>query len=151
MLVTSLPAQGRDLSGHLGLGGQLDSAHGAALSVKYWVSELGLQALFGLDTEHSTDSEVGYIEYRPAVRVLYAMTRTQRTNLYGLVGLSTRLRRSAVDDGNLAFFDAGLGAEYFISDELGLAAHTTLSVELGASPDRTLSTASFGASFHFYF
>lgn len=151
MSALATPSQARDLSGHLGLGGQLDSVHGAAFSVKYWVSELGLQALFGLDTVKSTETEVGFLEYRPAIRVLYAMTRSRRTNLYGLVGLSAQLRRSSVDSGNLAFFDAGIGAEYFISDELGLAAHTTLSVELGASPDRIVSTAAFGASFHFYF
>ena len=79
------------------------------------------------------------------------MTRARLTNLYAGAGLSTVLRTSAVDGGNVAYFELVLGAEHFFGERLSVAGHVTLSVELGKSPERGMDSGSWGGSFHYYF
>ena len=61
------------------------------------------------------------------------------------------LRTSAVDGGNVAYFELVLGAEHFFGERLSVAGHVTLSVELGKSPERGMDSGSWGGSFHYYF
>jgi len=145
-------SQARDLRGHLGLGGHVDGGPiGAALSLEYWVSDLGLQGLLGAATKVSTATEAGYIEYRPALRVLYAMTRARLTNLCAGVGLASVLRQSKEQGGNAAFFQVILGAQHFLGEAFSVAGEVAASIELGRSPTRGLLSGVWGASFHFYF
>ena len=144
--LSSPPARARDLSGHLGLGAQVDTTHGGALSAKYWVSDFGLQGLFALDYASDTGTA-----YRPAVRILYAMTRTRRTNLSVFAGLSTRLGKNLEGVDNTAFFDLGLDTEFFLNDVFAVSARVTLAFELGGLQTRIVEPATFASGFHYYF
>jgi len=157
LLGADAEVRARDLSGRLGLGGHVDGDPFAqspsfkpALSLKYWVSDFGLQALFSMVVQTSTEDVPGLLELRPAARVLYAMTRARATNLYVGAGLSS-VFRSDVDDDNEAYLDLVLGAEHFFGERLSVAGHVTVSVELGSSSDRDVGSSAWGGSFHYYF
>lgn len=117
--LSSAPVAARDISGHLGIGGNVDTGPlGSGLSLRYWVSNLGLEVDFGFTAHHSTDDpaltnaeNAGYVEYRPAGRVLYAMTRTRLANLYVGAGLSALIRKSKEQGDPVAYFDAMHGAQ----------------------------------------
>lgn len=142
----------RDLTGRLGLGGHVDSGPlGPALSAKYWVSDLGLQALFAFSARHSTEDAPGVVELRPGARLLYAMTRARATNLYTGVGVSSVFRKSKVDGGQAVYLDLVLGAEHFFGERLSIAGQVTVSIELGKDPTRSMDSAAWGGSFHYYF
>jgi len=164
------PATARDMSGHLGVGGNVDSGPlGSGLSLRYWVSNLGLEVLFGFEAHHSTndpalsaEDNAGYLEYRPAGRVLYNMTRTRHAHLYVGAGLAAVVRKSAFQGGPVAYVDAILGTELFFSDPpakdqpyeltFSVSGQMILSFELsGGDPQRVLDTAGWGAAFHLYF
>ncbi len=169
-LASGQRAEARDLSGLLGLGGYFDAALAGGLSLKYWVSDLGLQGLFAFDSVHSNAETPGRLVFRPAVRVLYAMTRSRLTNLYIGVGVATELGRGArlvpapepelgeeqaaptrVKVESIAFLDVLLGAEFFVSDTFAVSGNVTFSSLLGSHPDQKLISASWGAAFHWYF
>lgn len=142
----------RPMEGRLGIGGQLDSGIlGQTLSLKYWVSELGLQALFGFSSIKSTPEEAGAREYRFGLRMFYALTRTRLTNLNVGVGLSSFVRDSTFEGRNPFMLDLLLAPEFHLSDHFAVAGQVSLSVELGADPLAFLQQAEFGLSFHYYF
>lgn|GEM_PF-1909898 len=174
-------AHARDLKGHLGLGGYFtrdnyaydyvlesptdeapDPALVGYLSLKYWVSDLGLQGLFGFAAQHSTADTYGYVEYRPAVRVLFSMTRTRLTNLYVGAGVSSVLRASKATKnlnqnprherpgGNDGYLDLVLGAEIFLGEVFAVAGEVKLTSEFG-DPLLSLGSGSWGLAFHYYF
>ena len=169
-IVGASPVVARDMSGHLGIGGNVDSGPlGSGLSLRYWVSNLGLEVLFGFEAHHSTEDPAltaeengGYLEYRPAGRVLYNMTRTRHAHLYVGAGLATVIRKSRYEGGSVAYFDALLGTELFFSDPpaegedyqptFSVSGQMLLSFELsGGNPERLLGNAAWGAAFHLYF
>jgi hypothetical protein len=148
----SSSAVARPMDGRIGLGGQLDSGIlGQTLSLKYWVSDLGLQALFGFSTIKSTADEAGAREYRFGLRMLYALTRTRLTNLNVGAGLSTFVRDSNFEGKNPFMLDVLLAPEFHLGDHFAVGGQVSLSVELGASPLAFLQQAEFGLSFHYYF
>jgi hypothetical protein len=151
-LVLSPPAWSRPMEGKLGLGGQLDSGIlGRTLSVKYWVSELGLQGLFGFSTVKSTATEPGAREYRFGLRMLYALTRTRLTNLNVGVGLSTFVRDSSFEGRNPLMLDVVVAPEFHLGDNFAVSGQVSFSIELGSEPLGFVQAAQFGAAFHFYF
>lgn len=143
----------RDMTGRLGLGAQLDLAPlGPTVSVRYWVSHLGLQGLFGMAAVKSKPGEHGFVEWRPGGRVLYALTRTRLTNLFVGGGLSALLRTSKDRGGEWVYFDTVLGLEYHVSDALGLSGQLTFAYNI-STPEKGLLAhdLALGGAFHFYF
>lgn len=152
LLVSSPPSWSRPMEGRLGLGGQLDSGIlGQTLSVKYWVSELGLQALFGFSTVKSTATEAGAREYRVGLRMLYALTRTRLTNLNVGVGLSTFVRDSSFEGRNPLMLDVIVSPEIHLGEHFAVSGQVSFSVELASTPLGFVQAAQFGAGFHYYF
>lgn len=171
LLVASKPAEARDLSGNLGLGANLDSSLVRGLSLKYWVSDLGLQGLFAFDAIHSDAQTPGRLVFRPGVRVLYAMTRTRLTNLYVGGGVSTEFGRGArlipapeaapgqvqgeptiqKIDAAILYLDVVVGAEIFLGDHFAVSGNVTFSSLLGGVSDQDFVSAAWGAGFHWYF
>lgn len=140
------------MDGRLGLGGHLDSGIlGQTLSIKYWVSDLGLQGLFGFSTIKSTATEAGAREYRVGLRMLYALTRTRLTNLNVGVGLSTFVRDSDFDGRNPLMLDVLVSPEIHLGEHFAVSGQVSFSVELGSSPLGFVQAAEFGAGFHYYF
>lgn len=151
-LLSPSHVEARPMEGRLGLGGQVETGLlGSTLSVRYWVSDLGLQGLFGFDTKKSTETEAGYREFRVGLRLLYAITRTRLTNLVAGVGFATFIRDSVDSGENPVFLDAFLSPELHLGDHFAVSAQIKFSIEFGASPRRSLDHASFGAGFHYYF
>lgn len=151
-VLVSPPVWSRPMEGRLGLGGQLDSGIlGQTLSVKYWVSELGLQGLFGFSTIKSTATEAGAREYRVGLRMLYALTRTRLTNLNVGVGLSTFVRDSSFEGRNPLMLDVIVSPEFHLGDHFAVSGQVSFSVELGSTPLGFVQAAEFGAGFHYYF
>lgn len=151
-IATPGAATARPMEGRLGLGGQLDSGLiGPALSIRYWVSDLGIEGLFGFRTQKSTPDQAGFREYRIGARMLYAVTRTKLTNLSVGVGLSTFIRDSAVDSENPLLLDLLISPGFHLSDQLAVSGQVVISVVLQQSPLYSVSPTSWGASFHYYF
>lgn len=146
------PAHARPMDGRLGLGGHIDSGIlGQTLSVKYWVSDLGLQGLFGFSTIKSTATEPGAREYRGGLRILYALTRTRLTNLNVGVGLSTFVRDSSFEGQNPFMLDVIVSPEFHLGDHFAVSCQVSFSIEIGATPFGFIQAADFGAGFHYYF
>ncbi len=168
-------AAARDVSGRLGIGGNYESGPlGAGLSVKYWVSDLGLHGFFGLDAIHSGDSEEepGRLVFKPGVRVLYSMTRTRMANVFVGAGFSGTFGRGklvvppaepfdAVGNANPSnivafegdnFIDAVIGIEMFFGERFAVAGTVTLAFEIGdvGNATRSLASGAWGVSFHWY-
>lgn len=158
-LIMTPAASARDMTGRLGIGGQLvikpssgePELSSSALSVKYWVSELGLQALFAVETQHSGEGVTGYLEWRPGIRLLYAMTRARLTNFVFGAGISSTLRRSDDDGGNRGYFDAMFGVEHFLATTFAVGGEISLAVELNERPEVLTPVLGWSASFHYYF
>lgn len=170
-LVAGERADARDLSGNLGLGANLDSTLASGLSLKYWVSDLGLQGLFAFDAIHSDAETPGRLVFRPGVRVLYAMTRTRLTNLYVGGGVSAELGRGArlvpapepaageepaaptiaKIETAILYLDVVVGAEIFLGDHFAVSANVTFSSLLSGVSDQDFVSAAWGAGFHYYF
>jgi hypothetical protein len=168
-------AAARDVSGHLGIGGNYESGPlGAGLSVKYWVSDLGLHGFFGLDAVHSGDTaeEPGRLVFKPGVRVLYSMTRTRLANVFVGAGFSGTFGRGKVvlppiepldEQGNPNpndivpfrgenFIDVVIGVEMFFGERFAVAGTMTFAFEIGDAGNarRSLGSGAWGASFHWY-
>ena len=145
-------AHARPMEGRLGIGGQTESGLlGSTLSLRYWVSDLGLQALAGFAAQNSTTTEVGFREYRIGVRLLYSITRTRLTNLVAGVGFATFIRDSKEESENPLFLDLIAAPEFFIGDNFAVLAQVSFSIELADSPRRSIGSAAWGAGFHYYF
>lgn len=145
-------ASARPMDGRLGLGGEVGTGPlGETLSVKYWVSDLGMQALFGFNAVPTTSDSVGAREYRFAARMLYALTRTRLTNLNVGVGLSMFIRDSDFEAQNPLWLELLMAPEFHLNDNFAVSAHLGLSIELGSDPSYATHSAGFGAGFHFYF
>jgi len=146
-------AAAKDMKGRFGAGGQAENLGGAggALSLKYWVSDLGLQALIGLDIvdpdadgpgESSTALGLG-------LRVLYNIARANDTNMYAGAGV-----RLGLIDADAVIIDVVLGVEHFFTDYFSVAGHVGLAVDVSDGATNTFSlgdTSTWGTSFHFYF
>jgi len=154
MLVVALTRSGyaRPMEGRLGIGGQTESGLlGQTLSLRYWVSDLGLQALAGFAAKSSTPTEVGFREYRIGVRLLYSITRTRLTNLVAGVGIATFIRDSKEESENPLFLDLFVSPELFLGDNFAVSAQVSFSIEFASSPRRSIGSAAWGAGFHYYF
>lgn len=152
LLVASPLVRARPMDGRLGLGGEVGTGPlGETLSVKYWVSDLGLQALFGFKAVPTTSTSIGAREYRFAARMLYALTRTRLTNLNVGVGLTMFIRDSDFEAQNPLWLELLMAPEFHLNDNFAVSAHLGLSIELGNEPSYATHSAGLGAGFHFYF
>lgn len=168
-------AQAKDLKGRFGLGGQVDSGLAGGLSLKYWISDLGLQAVIGFafDAGKDPDGEAGPLDatsltdFRIGIRALYNFARANDTNMYGGAGVSLStgdVSGGHADMGLGVQINLLLGVEHFFTDYFSVAGHVGLDIDLPRDEDTSNSTSddssaltidlnsiSWGTSFHFYF
>lgn len=142
-------ANAKDMKGRFGAGGQLDSGGAEGLSLKYWISDLGLQGIFGLKIrgEFPEGADNGATELGLGLRILYNIARANDTNMYAGAGVTLGLI-----DAEKTQIDVILGVEHFFTDFFSVAGHVGL--HIGLDDPFTLSlgdTAGWGSSFHFYF
>lgn len=159
-------ARAADLTGTFGLGAEVGGSPlgggtpviDSALSLKYWVSALGFQALTSLSVRDVTtvDPDTGDAStttpwaVQLAIRALYNLTRTESTHLFVGAGISLRL---VVDgDGDAQALDLLLGVEHFFTRYFAVSGHVGAHIGLGGGVDIELGrAAAWGTSFHFYF
>lgn len=147
-------ASAKDMKGRFGIGGQLENLGGVpgGLSLKYWINDLGIQALFGLhiagDNSDTDNVDEGSTELGLGLRILYNFARANDTNLYAGAGV-----RLGLIDADSTIIDVGLGIEHFFTDYFSVAGHVGLGIDVGGDVlDVSLgNTATWGTSFHFYF
>lgn len=155
-----------DLTGTFGLGAEVagsplsggESVIGSALSLKYWISALGFQALtsLGVRDVNSTDPDTGEVSTTTpwtlnlAFRALYNLTRTDSTHLFVGAGISLRL---VIDgDGDDQALDLLLGVEHFFTRYFAVSGHVGAHIGLGSGVEIEIGrAAAWGTSFHFYF
>lgn len=146
-------ASAKDMKGRFGVGGQLEDLGGVpgGLSLKYWISDLGIQALFGLDMNGDPDDD-GPAESSTALglglRVLYNFARANDTNMYAGAGV-----RLGLIDADSTVIDLTLGVEHFFTDFFSVAGHVGLGIDVGGDAVNVNlgPTSIWGTSFHFYF
>ena len=165
-------AQAKDLKGRFGLGGQVDSGLAGGLSMKYWISDLGLQAIVGFAFDAGVDpagdaDAVSSTDFRVAIRALYNFARANDTNMYGGAGVSLSTGDMVGGHADMALgvqIDLLLGVEHFFTDYFSVAGHVGLGIKLPRDEDTSnsddtdvqpltvnLNSISWGTSFHFYF
>ncbi len=146
-------AAAKDMKGRFGVGGQLEDLGGVpgGLSLKYWISDLGIQALLGLSIEGDPDDD-GPAESQTGLglglRVLFNFARANDTNMYAGVGA-----RLGLIDADATIIDVVLGVEHFFTDYFSVAGHTALGIDVGGDAVNVAFgiTPWWGTSFHFYF
>lgn len=150
---TAGTAEAKDMKGRFGLGGQLENLGGVpgGLSLKYWISDLGLQALFGLEIKGDSDGDgpdTSRTGFGLGLRVLYNFARANDTNMY--VGAGVRL---GLVDADATVIDVIIGVEHFFTDFFSVAGHVGLGIDVGGDAVNVNlgSTSTWGTSFHFYF
>jgi hypothetical protein len=142
-------ASAKDMGMRFGAGGQIDSSGNSGLSLKYWVSDLGFQGVFGLavvgeSADGANDDMTGFTM---TLRVLYNIARANDTNMYAGIGASLGLI-----DLDYTLIDLVIGVEHYFTDYFSVAGHVGLHVDVGDQFRLDLgNTASWGTSFHFYF
>lgn len=149
-------ASAKDMKGRFGVGGQLENLGGVpgGLSLKYWLSDLGFQAMFGLSMAGDPDGD-GPVESATSLglglRVLYNFARANDTNMYVGAGVGLGLI-DAPDESNLNI-DVVLGIEHFFTDYFSVAGHVGLQIDVAGDQTNVLlaSLTTWGTSFHFYF
>lgn len=142
-------AHAKDMKGRFGAGGQVDTSGNAGLSLKYWISDLGLQGIFGFATVGEFPEGAGNdaTELSMSLRVLFNIARANDTNMYAGAGVSLGLI-----DADATILDVVLGVEHFFTDHFSVAGNVGLHVDLGDQFRLSLgNTASWGTAFHFYF
>jgi len=142
-------AEAKDMKGRFGAGGQIDSGGLTGLSLKYWISDLGIQGIFNFATVGESVSGAGddSTQLGLGIRLLFNFARANDTNMYGGLGVSLGLI-----DADKTQLDLVLGVEHFFTDYFSVAGHVGLHVDLGDRFSLTLgNTASWGTAFHFYF
>lgn len=154
-------ANAKDVGGKFGLGGQVDlgglfgsignnsPTAPAGLSLRYWISDLGLEANLGLKItgESSEGADDGTTALGLGIHVLYNFARANDTNMFAGLGINLGLI-----DADSTVLTARLGVEHFFTDHFSVGGHVGLSVDLGDQFKFSLGEASqWGSSFHFYF
>lgn len=145
-------ANAKDVGGKFGLGGQ--AAFGAkdavsGLSLKYWISDLGLEANLGFEMkgENPEGADNGTTHLGLGFHILYNFARANDTNMYASAGINLGLI-----DSDSAVIAARLGVEHFFTDHFSVGGHVGLGLDLGDQFIFSLGNAShWGSSFHFYF
>ena len=152
-LALSGSAMAKDMKGRFGAGGQAENLGGVGggLSLKYWVSDLGLQALIGLEIAGDPDGD-GPLESATGLglglRVLYNIARANDTNMYAGAGV-----RLGLIDADSTIIDVVLGVEHFFTDYFSVAGHVGLGIDVGGDATNVSlgGVSTWGTSFHFYF
>jgi len=158
------PAAAADLTNTFGIGGELGSdllggdsgIIESALSFKYWVSDLGFQALTSLTAKHvSADPDAGTEASTPvnlqfAIRALYNITRTDSTHLF--LGAGVSLRVVFGGSGDKQAIDMLIGVEHFFSRYFSVSGQVGAHIGLAQDLDLVIGrVTSWGTGFHFYF
>lgn len=158
------PAAAADLTNTFGIGGELGSdllggesgIVQSALSFKYWVSDLGFQALTSLTAKHvSADADTGTKASTPvtlqfAIRALYNVTRTESTHLFVGAGFSARV--VAGGSGDKQAIDLLLGVEHFFTRYFSVSGQIGAHIGLAQDVDLVIGrVTAWGTAFHFYF
>jgi len=144
------------MKGRFGLGGQADTGATSGLSLKYWVSDLGFQALFGFNMvgESSADAKDNTSEFDIALRLLFNFARANDTNMYVGAGVNLGVfgggDNAPERDARVAI-DILLGVEHYFTDFFSVAGHVGIGINTGDPFTMGLGSSSWGSSFHFYF
>lgn len=147
-------ALAKDMKGRFGLGGEADGTAGG-LSMKYWVSDLGLQAMFNLqhqsfadpDGSGPLDAPDGQTGLGLSLRLLYNFARANDTNMYVGAGITL-----GVIDADKTQIDVVLGVEHFFTDYFSVAGHVGMYIDVTDETQVLVGVpATWGTSFHFYF
>ncbi|MFO0744883.1 MAG: hypothetical protein U1F43_04295 [Myxococcota bacterium] len=155
LAATTGTAMAKDMKGRFGAGVHLADLGGVpgSLSLKYWVSDLGIQALLGLSIkgdDGDTPGDESSTGFGLGLRLLFNFARANDTNMYGGAGV-----RLGLIDADATIIDLVLGIEHFFTDYFSVGVETGLAFDVGGSATNiTLgpSTAPlWGASAHFYF
>ncbi len=145
-------ANAKDVGGKFGLGGQAEfGANGApsGLSLRYWISDLGLEANLGLRMtgESSDGADDGTTALGLGIHLLYNFARANDTNMFASAGVNLGLI-----DADSTVIAVRLGVEHFFTDHFSVGGHVGLGIDLGDQFVFSLGDAShWGSSFHFYF
>lgn len=146
-------ASAKDMKGRFGAGGQAADLGGVGggLSLKYWVSDLGLQALIGLEIQGDPDGDgpgEGQTGLGLGLRVVYNIARANDTNMYALAGA-----RFGLIDADAVIIDVGLGVEHFFTDYFSVAGEIGLGFDVGGDVTNISlgDVLPWGFAFHFYF
>lgn len=142
------------MKGRFGVGGQLKNLGGVpgGLSLKYWISDLGIQALFGLgirgDNSDTEGIDEGSTGLGLGLRILYNFARANDTNMYAGAGV-----RLGLIDADSTVIDVTLGVEHFFTNFFSVAGHVGLGIDVGGDAVNVDfgTTSTWGTSFHFYF
>jgi hypothetical protein len=151
LLAHPTDASAVDMTGRVGLGALVDSHFGTALSGRYWVSNLGLEGLLGMSLRDASEPDEHATEFRLGGRVLYALTRTREVNFDIGVGLSTFIKDGARGTDNPLYVDVLLAPSFHLDQNFAVSGAVGLTLELSSDPRRTLTSGTWGASFHYYF
>lgn len=157
-LAMSGSAMAKDMKGRFGAGLQLEDLGGVpgALSLKYWVSDLGLQAMLGLEIDGDNSDTPDPVDesatkFGLGLRILYNFARANDTNMYGGAGI-----RLGLIDADATIIDLVLGIEHFFTDYFSVGGEVGLAIDVGGSATNiTLGPGTgapwWGTSAHFYF
>ncbi|MCC6623818.1 MAG: hypothetical protein IT385_21345 [Deltaproteobacteria bacterium] len=146
-------ASAKDMKGRFGAGGQVSDLGGVGggLSLNYWVSDLGIQALIGLEISGDPDDDgpaEGTTGLGLGLRVKYNIARANDTNMYALAGA-----RFGLIDEDAVIIDIGIGVEHFFTDYFSVAGEVGLGIDVGGDVTSVAlgTTLPWGFAFHFYF
>lgn len=157
-------AAAADLTGTFGVGGELGSdllgggsgLVDSAISLKYWVSDLGFQLLTGLAAKDvAADADAGTAARTPVtldvvLRALYNLTRAEDTHLF--IGAGVSLRAVFDGPGDAQALDLLFGVEHFFNRYFAVSGHVGAHIGLGGDLDLVIGRVSaWGTAFHFYF
>ena len=160
-LVASSAAQAKDLTGRFGIGGQHDAGTGlSGISARYWINDLGLQAILGLAFRGEGDGgqPESAFDLGLGVRALYNFARANDTNMFVGAGVSL-----GVIDADAFYVDLLIGVEHFFTNHFSVSGQVGLhfdvgsdrfGLNLGSAPGTGIggnTVASWGTAFHFYF
>jgi len=145
-------ASAKDMKGRFGAGGQLENLGGVpgGLSLKYWIADLGIQALLGLEIKGDQDGgpDESTTGFGLGLRILYNIARANDTNMYAGAGV-----RLGLIDADSTVIDLVLGVEHFFTDFFSVAGHVGLGIDVGGDATNVSlgNVGTWGTSFHFYF
>jgi len=146
LVLSPAAAAAKDMSGRLGLGGEVSSVSG--LSMKYWLSNVGFQAVVGIGIT-KPEEDVRW-DFGLTLRGLFNLSRTEHTHLF--VGGGLQLQAVIGGGGDSQHVELLLGVEHFFSNYFAISGH--LGVRIGLSGPTEVSLGqlpSWGATFHYYF
>lgn len=143
--MVALPAMAKDLDGRFGLGYDQSLSGVSGLTARYWIGDLGIQGILGLDFV-KPDQGDSQIEFDFGLGAIYNFAKSEHANL-GL-GLNLDLgfaNKAAMGGGDSSFqFNVAipLRGEYFLSDNFAFNASVGLVIAIVPEKGQVLGAMS---------